>query len=184
LMRKDEMLCVVERKTISDFISSITHKDSTGLPRIFSQLQRLTDYDCPTYIFVAGSLEDYADEYLLQTQNEFNPSVVYGTVASIAVRFNIPVLMFIDEEMMFQTMFEVFKKIAQGKYSNIHLEAKSKAKARDMLSIAVPISTADRLLAHFLTLRNLANASVEEIKKVPGVGEKTARRIFELFHGV
>ncbi len=41
---------------------------------------------------------------------------------------------------------------------------------------------AENLLAQFTTIANIASASIEELEKVPQIGKKKAKLIYQLFH--
>jgi ERCC4-type nuclease len=41
---------------------------------------------------------------------------------------------------------------------------------------------ARRLLAHFKTIRNIANASISDLLKVEGIGEKRAQEIYAVLN--
>ncbi|RLF36187.1 MAG: ERCC4-type nuclease, partial [Thermoplasmata archaeon] len=41
---------------------------------------------------------------------------------------------------------------------------------------------ARNLLNHFGSISRIANAGIEELKLVEGIGDKRARQIYELFH--
>jgi len=56
---------------------------------------------------------------------------------------------------------------------------------RDIIIQALPkvgLKTRRKLVEHFGSLANIANASVDEIKALDGIGEKVAQRIYDVFH--
>ncbi|MCK4534377.1 MAG: hypothetical protein KAT81_02530, partial [Syntrophobacterales bacterium] len=65
-----------------------------------------------------------------------------------------------------------------------HRKVKEKEDFRSVLDNISGIGKTRKraLLAHFLEMDKIANASREKLEKVPGIGENAAYRIFEYFH--
>ncbi len=75
--------CVVERKSLSDFIGSITH----GRERFARELVLLSKFEWAA-IFVEASISDVWYRRYFQ---QITPASVMGTIASISVKHRVPV---------------------------------------------------------------------------------------------
>jgi ERCC4-type nuclease len=76
-----QLVAVIERKSILDFASSITH----GRDRLDSEIDRMKDYKWRA-IIVEGSID------AVWRERQIHPHSVIGTVASFLARHDVPVL--------------------------------------------------------------------------------------------
>ncbi len=161
---------VIERKTHSDFISSIIDG------RIFEQARYLKEnYDKPVIIIEGRS------------NREMNDNVIKATIASLISKFNISIIP--SENIMdtTRTIYWLAKKEQDD--GTITLGFKHGKKPKDakklqefVLSSVPGIShvLAKRLLEHFGTVEKVVNADEMELAKVKGVGKKLANKIKKL----
>ncbi|MBI2109566.1 hypothetical protein HYT58_00135 [Candidatus Woesearchaeota archaeon] len=162
-----------ERKTQSDFINSIIDK------RILSQLIVLKEnFDIPLLI-IEGS------ENIYELRN-FHPNAIRGMLASIAIDFRIPVVYTknirdtaallviisnrIDKPIKPISLLDKRKPTTTKEYQEYLVESLP----------GVGPTIAKELLKKFKTVRNIFNASENELKEVPKVGKKKAAEIKKL----
>ncbi len=166
----------VERKTVDDFLNSLVGKE-----RLFSQLVNLKrSYQRPVMIIEGENIYG---------RRRVNPSSVRGAIATIAVDFGIPVIFTKNEDETADFLVSIARREQEIKKRDVSLHAdKTKRSHQEELEYVVsaipevgPV-IARNLLEHFGTVRAMANASIEELMKVPKVGRKTAERIWRFFN--
>ncbi len=160
----------VERKTVSDFESSIING------RLFAQIKRLREH----YSFPILIIEGNASEFGLGSR------VMNGTIAALYTDYGIvalPVRSASDAA-------EVMASIAKREQSEASREPSPKGGMRTYTSQqlqeriignlpGVGPKLSRLLLAHFGSIRSIAEASKDELMKVDKIGKKKA----ELVHG-
>lgn len=161
---------VIERKTHSDFISSII--DS----RLFEQLKYLKEnYERPVIIVEGAS------------NREINDNALKAMVASIIAKFNVSFLNTKNALDTAKMIYWLAKKDQED--TNKILGFKQGKKPKEMkklqefvLSSIPGISNvlARRLLENFGSIEKTINASEAELSKVKGVGKKLADKIKKL----
>ncbi len=156
----------IERKTISDFISSMINK------RIFSQLESLKQYENSLVI-----IEGYDDLDLKEIN--INENAIRGLLLSISLDYKIPIIFSKDEK---ETAL-LLSLIAKRKKSEISLRSKIQMSDSQRLQFILegfpsigPI-TAKKFLEKYKTIKAIVNASEEEIKSLLG---KKADKFLEL----
>jgi DNA excision repair protein ERCC-4 len=160
---------VVERKTISDLISSIFDG------RLFDQCNRLKEH----YQFPILLIEGNIDEIEKLTENPF---VFYGAISSIVIDFKIPVIPTPNASHTSKLLISMCsrKDIASGPF--IKKIRKSNNLQKQQLSMLCSLpgvgeKTAIRMLEKFGTPLKILNSSVTELSKVGGLGEARAKNI-------
>lgn len=161
----------VERKTLSDFLSSIYQK------RLFEQLRRLKEAYPQCCLIVEGDLEEGLG--LME-----NPLVFWGTLAWAAVECSLPILFTFNQEQTAQLLYCIARRL-QGEVEGPS-EARYKPKFHDskqqqLFALqglpGVGPKLAERLLESFGSVRGVFKASEEEVRGVEGFGEKRAKEI-------
>lgn len=161
----------VERKTFSDFLSSIYQQ------RLFEQLRRLREAYPQCCLIVEGDLEEGLG--LME-----NPLVFWGTLAWAAVECPLPILFTLDQEQTAQLLFSLARRL-QGEVKG-PTEARYKPKFHEprqqqLFAVqglpGVGPKLAERLLESFGSVRGIFKASEEEVRGVEGFGEKRAKEI-------
>jgi len=160
---------VVERKTISDLISSIFDG------RLFDQCNRLKEH----YQFPILLIEGNIDEIEKLTENPF---VFYGAISSIVIDFKIPVIPTPNASHTSKLLISMCsrKDMASGPF--IKKIRKSNNLQKQQLSMLCSLpgvgeKTAIRMLEKFGTPLNILNSSATELSKVGGLGEARAKNI-------
>src|SRR3989344_177981 len=160
----------IERKTINDFKSSIIDK------RIFSQLNELKQY--PNHLLILEGLEN-TELY----KGQIHENAFRGFLLSVALNFKTPIIYSINEE-------------DTAKYLSILANKKEKSEpsirqSRTLMSKEKQIQfilegfpnicpvKAKALIEEFKILKNIANATKEELEKVLG---KNAEEFIKLLN--
>jgi len=149
----------IERKTASDFISSIINK------RLMRQLEELKQY--PKQILVIEGLED-----IDFSESKFHPNAVKGMLLSVLTDYAVPVLLTKDYEETAEYMVLLIKKFDK-KQTEIGLRAKKRAynlaEQQQMILEGFPgigPSIAKKLLKKFKTIKKIINADEKELEKI------------------
>ena len=162
----------VERKRAEDFLESLINK------RIFNQIERLKEaYEKPILI-----IEDVG----LFSRN-INERAIYGAIAYILTECDIPVIRTKDAEETASLLYaiavrEQFKKkkdvSLRGKKPKMSLKERQQFIIEGLPNVSAVL--AKRLLDYFGSVKNVINASLAELKRVEGIGEKKAKAIKEV----
>jgi len=165
---------VVERKTTHDFLVSIIDG------RLFNQAYCMAEYCVRPIIIIEGKTFS-GEEYPTMSQE-----AVKGALITIAQTFHIPVLRTTSESdtaWHINQLYEHRQRI--GEHLGPLLSYKAKKANTQKLHVlrALPgigAKSAKALLYHFKGIRNIVNATEKELLDVPGIGEKTARKIQDI----
>lgn len=161
----------VERKTTSDFLSSLVDG------RLFRQAQELKEnFKSPLIILEGNGLFD--------GERNIHPNAIRGALASISLDYGIPI---INTENSLETA-EMLLSIAKREQldrrkSNAVRGRKMKRSMNEMQEYIVAglpkinRMKARALLKHFGTPERIFSASKEELTQVEGIGEKLAKKI-------
>ena len=160
---------VVERKTISDLVSSIFDG------RLFDQCHRLKEH----YQFPILIIEGDIDEIEELTEN---PLVFYGAISSIAIDFKIPVIPTPNATHTSKLLISMFSRKDTSKRPFIKKIRKSNDLQKQQLSMLCSLpgvgeKTAVRMLEKFGTPLMVLSSSIIELSKVGGLGEARAKNI-------
>ncbi|MBI2045416.1 hypothetical protein HYT23_05130 [Candidatus Pacearchaeota archaeon] len=162
----------IERKTVSDFISSMINK------RLLRQLEELQQYNKKILIIEGADKEElYSDN-----SEGINANAVRGFLLSITLRHNIPIIFTKNSEDTAKFLLVIAKK---KEYSEIGLNAKKKSlnKKEQMQLIlegfqGIGPKNSKKLLEKFGSLKNIIDASQEELKSC--IGKKS--EIFKILN--
>jgi Fanconi anemia group M protein len=151
----------IERKTISDFISSMINK------RIIRQLQELQQYENRLLI-----IEGIDEQELYSDDSEgISANAIRGFLLSVTLRYKIPVILTKNYEDTARYLAVLARK--KEKESSLNVTKKSLNKKERLQFIlegfpGIGPKTARKLLSRFGTLKKIANASIEELTEVVG----------------
>ena len=151
----------IERKTVSDFINSIINK------RITRQMQELQQYENKLLI-----IEGIDEQELYSDDNtRINSNAIRGFLLSVILKHRIPVILTKNYEDTAKYLSVLARK--KEKESSLNVTKKSLNKTERLQFIlesfpGIGPKTAKKLLSHFGTIKNVANASAEELKEVIG----------------
>lgn len=163
----------VERKEADDFASSMMDG------RLFSQARALRDAYTSPLMIVEG-------EGLL-TARRLSPDAVYGALASLATDFHMGVLTTRDAAETARVLCAIARREQVDEKRTVALRGgkgpmNEDERLRYMVEGLPRVSAvlARRLLDRFGTVRELVNASVEELMEVEGVGSVIAQDIHRI----
>jgi Fanconi anemia group M protein len=161
----------IERKTVSDFESSIVNG------RLFEQAKRLVEaYGYPIMI-IEGEREEF----------RMKSAALNGAIASLYIDYSLPVMVtFSGSETA-----EMINYIAKHEQEKHMREPSVKGGVRSFTNNqfrervignmpGIGLETARGLLSHFGSIRAIALADQKELMKVKNVGKKRAKAILEL----
>ena len=164
----------IERKTVSDFISSMINR------RLLKQLEELQQYKNKLLI-IEGT-----DEQELYTDSEekigVHPNSIRGFLLSILIKHKIPIIFTKD----YEDSAKFISILSRRKHKELSLNVSKKSldKKEQLQFIlegfpSIGTKTAKRLLEKFKTIKNIINASQEELKEIMGKRAEIMRRIID-----
>ena len=164
----------IERKTFSDFISSMINK------RLFQQLNEIKKY--PKHILI---IENLNNKY---SESGINENAVKGMILSVLLDYQIPIIFTKNEEDTANFLILLAKRQNKDKReismrptkSNQTLEEQKRFILEGFPGIGPSLSK--ELLNNFKSLRNVFNASDEELKQIKDFHENKVRKFKELLY--
>lgn len=163
----------VELKKVPDFVSSIIDG------RLLQQAQELKKNFVKAIIIIEGEEDIYS-------VRNIHPNAVRGMLASLVLDFHLP-LLYTKNSQETASLLAVMAKREQDKSRDFSYHDRKPRSIQEQMEFIVsslpaigPVN-AIKLLDHFGSLKNLVNASKEELTKVDGIGGKTAERLLQLF---
>ncbi len=160
---------IVERKSISDFISSVFDG------RLFDQCNRLKEHFEHPCIIIEGNVDE------IDTIAE-NPLVFYGAMSSVVLDFKIPVIPTPTASHTAKLLVSMCARQGTVKGPFLKKIRKSGDLKQQQLSILCSLpgvgeKLATRMLEKFGSTSNSLNASYVELSKISGMGEARAQKI-------
>jgi len=164
---------VIERKTVSDFISSMLNR------RLLTQLEEINQYEKKLLIIEGiDEQEMYSDE-----ETKMNPNSVRGFLLSILLKYKVPILFTKD----YKDTAKFIRVIANKKTSshlslNVKKKSLSPEEQKKFILEGFPgigPTTSKKLLEKFKTLKNIFNSSDGELEKILGKKSEGFKRIIE-----
>ena len=163
-----------ERKTVADFLASLTDQ------RLFTQLESLAAaYEKPILLLEGNS------ESLFYSS--IHPNAIRGALASISLDYRVPIIWTRNPKETAAQLYWIAKReqFPQSRQPQIRSQKPEAVALPLYLTAGLPgVSSvlAARLLKKFRSVRQLANATPEELQKVEGIGEEKAKKIMEAFN--
>src|SRR3989344_2463307 len=151
----------VERKTVSDFISSMINK------RLSNQLEELQQYKKKLLI-----IEGIEEQELYSDSSEgMHPNAIRGFLLSILLKYNVPIIYTKNSEDTAKFLSVLAKKTE--KEPSLNISKKNLTKKERMQFIlesfhGIGPKTAKKLLKKFKTIKNIINLSKEDLEKEIG----------------
>jgi len=167
--------CAIERKNIDDFFKSWIEER-----KLFQQVIDMANgYDRPILLFEGG------DPFY--SNRQINPKAIQGMMNAFAL-MRIPILYSLNKADTAKIIFMLAKKEQSEKKGMPAMHGKRSHMAPPQqleytLSSLPDMGTvtAKALLAHFGSILAVAYAAPDELQEVPGIGKKTAERVYEFF---
>ena len=151
----------IERKTISDFLSSMINK------RLMRQLEELQQYKNKLLI-----IEGLEDKYLYnEGSGGINPNAIRGFLLSISLKYKVPIIFSKNAE----DTAKFISVLANRKEKSLSLNAKKRSSdKKEQLQFilesfpGIGPATAKKLLKKFKTLAAIFSSDINVLKKVVG----------------
>lgn len=153
----------IERKTVNDFISSMKNK------RLVRQLEEMQQYKNKLLII------EGIDEQELYTDSEerigMHPNSVRGFLLSILLKHKVPILFTKNYEDTAKFILILSKRSSKEMSLNVTKKTLNKKEQMQFIIEGFPgigPKTAKKLFKKFKTIKNIINASQEELKEIIG----------------
>ncbi|MGC9209845.1 MAG: ERCC4 domain-containing protein [Acidilobus sp.] len=166
---------IVERKSASDFISSLFDG------RLFDQASRLTESHEEVYYIIEGDL--FRELKLWPTRRR----QVLGALATLVMVYGVRLLWSPSREETAEILAAMASKSEESGRGPVVINKKPKLRSIREWQLyilqsfpGIGLKTAERILQKFGSLEGFFNASVAELATVEGLGETKAARIKEL----
>jgi len=162
----------VELKAVPDFVASIIDG------RLLEQVRNLKKNFEKAVLIIEGEEDIYSIR-------KVHANAIRGMLSSIVLDFHVPVL-YTKNPQDTAGLLAVMAKREQDTSRDFSLHEKkphSLKEQQEFLVSSLPgvgVQTARLLLENFGTIKNLVNASPEQLTSIKGVGEKTTERILSL----
>jgi len=168
---------VIERKTVSDFLTSVIENKQ----HLFSQIKDMRrEYSRPLLIMEGAA----ADLYMSRS---IHPNAIDAMLEAIGIDYGVPIMWSLSSEHTAQIVYRaaIREQTDHKRSISLHGSRSKMSPDQQLLYIvsALPnlgITTSTNLLKHFGNVQNIANATTDELKAVDLVGPKIANRIQEV----
>ncbi len=150
----------IERKTISDFISSIINK------RLIRQLEEIQQYEKKLLI-----VEGFDEQELYPEKQGMHPNAIRGFLLSIILKYNVPIIFSKNYEDTAKFINVLARKKEKDSSLNVTKKSLNKKERLQFILESFPgigPKNAKKLLEKFKNLQNIINAPQEELKKIIG----------------
>lgn len=167
----------VERKNVDDFLQSLIDG------KLFRQVAHLRDAYSRPVLIIEG-------EGLL-TKRNISHNAIFGSIVSIIVDFGIPIITTKNaletadllNIMARREQREDKKEVAvRGEKTSMSLREKQQFIVEGLPNVSAVL--AKRLLGRFGSIKNIINASEEELREVDGIGENIASEILKILNSL
>lgn len=160
----------VERKTASDFLSSIVDG------RLFKQMNELKQFKKPLLILEGNPL--------LGSGRKIHPNAIRGALASVSIDYGVPIIRTENPLETSEMLLAIAKREQLDRKKSVALRGRKKAgsmnQRQELLIAGLPqinTQTAKKLLKHFGSPQGIFTATEQELMETEGIGPKMARRI-------
>ncbi len=163
----------VELKKIPDFVASIIDG------RLIQQARNIKQHFRKAVLIIEGEEDIYA-------VRNIHPNAIRGMMSTLVLDFGIPIL-FTKNPHDTASLLAVMAKREQERDRDVSLHAGKPKTRKEQLAFIVSsfpnigLPTARSLLGQFGSIKNMVNATSEELERVEGIGQKTAERLHALF---
>lgn len=153
----------IERKTVSDFVSSMINK------RLLKQLEELGQYK--NRLLIVEGIEEkelYGDS---QSWTGMHPNAIRGFLLSILLKYKIPIIFTKNYEDTAKFISVLAKRKEKEMSLNVNKKSLNKKERLQFILESFPgigPKTAKKLLKKFKTIRNIINAPEGELREILG----------------
>lgn len=166
----------IERKTVSDFISSMISK------RLTSQLDNLQQYQ--NRLLLIEGLDEHELYSHEVPETGVHPNAVRGFLLSIILEYKTPIIFTKDSEDTAKFISVLAKRKEREVSLNVSRKNLSKKERMQFILEGFPgigPKTAKKLLSHFKSLKEIFEAPIEELKEIIGVKSEVFRLLDEKY---
>ncbi|MCX6667401.1 MAG: DEAD/DEAH box helicase [Euryarchaeota archaeon] len=165
----------VERKTVDDFLQSLIDG------KLFDQISRLRDAYPRPILIIEG-------EGLL-TKRNISHNAIFGSIVSITVDFGVPIITTKNPMETADLLYIMAKReqrdekrpiAVRGEKTPMSLREKQQFIVEGLPNVSAVL--AKRLLERFGSIKDIVNASDEELQEVAGIGKGIASEIAEILN--
>jgi Fanconi anemia group M protein len=164
----------IERKTVSDFISSMKNR------RLLKQLEELSQYK-DRLLIVEG-----IDEQDLYTDSEdwvgMHPNAIRGFLLSILLKYKTPIIFTKNYEDTAKFLGVLSRRKSKEMSLNVKKKSLNKKEQKQFILEGFPgigPATSKKLLKEFKTIRETLNSGEEDLKRIIGKKAELLKRITE-----
>jgi len=163
---------LVERKTARDFVDTLINRDLLGQVKAMAETALR-----PVLIIEGGDL---------YSQRDIHPNAIKGVLAALTVDMGVSLLFTKDDQDTAQMLFVLAKREDSERGERKVHPRKSHRSLREEQEYIISsfpeigMRNARLLLTHFGSVHAIAHAEIADLLAVKGIGEKTARRMFDL----
>jgi ERCC4-type nuclease len=192
IVASDSGSLLIERKTVPDLISSIRSN------HLWSQLLRMMKTEAVLgyevrrrLLVIQGGFWEFTN--VSDVNEERFWGSIFGALLAVNFEYDTPTIVCENNQ-----AFEVFLRILlqreerrkndslpKGRWQQKSVNRLPIKDAKEFVLDAIPTIgevRAKKLLSSFQTISDIAKSSKSELMKVPGIGEKRAEKIYEVFH--
>ena len=165
----------IERKTVNDFISSMKNK------RLLKQLEELQQYKNKLLIIEGIDEQDlYTDS---KDWTGMHPNAIRGFLLSILLKYNVPII-FTKNYKDTAKFISVLSRKQTKKEASLNVTKKTLNKKEQLQFIVegfpgIGPTTAKKLFKEFKSIKNIINASEEELKNIIGKKSEVVKQIID-----
>jgi len=166
----------IERKTVSDFISSMMNR------RLLNQLEELQQYKNRLLIVEGIDEQELYSNHDGESSKGMHPNSIRGFLISILLKYKVPIVFTRDGKDTAKFISVIAKRQSRELSLNVSKKSLDKKERLQFIVEGFPgigPKTARKLLEKFKTLKNIANASEEELREVLGKKAEIVRGLFE-----
>ncbi|MCU0630701.1 MAG: DEAD/DEAH box helicase [Methanoregulaceae archaeon] len=163
---------IIERKTTRDFTDTLVNRDLLG------QVRSLASSCIRPVLVIEG-------EDLCQERN-IHPNAIRGTLSAIAIDLGVILLTTKDEADTAAMLLVIARRESEERGERAPSIRKPYHSHREQLESIIGtypdigLKNARLLLEHFGSVQGIINAGEKALSEVPGIGEKRAKKIYEL----
>lgn len=173
---------IVERKEINDFVGSVDQR----LWEQANDLEKALESEDNSVDTIILMLYGKTTDLNRHNMEPRKIDGIYGALARLSISYDVQVFWFREASQMIKQLKKFHSK--GGTTTDKQKPHLTKRSFRDnRINVlygvdGVGYQTALDLVEHFETIVNIAQATVDELMEVPGVGPKTADTIYNAFH--
>jgi ERCC4-related helicase/intein/homing endonuclease len=165
----------VELKKVGDFVDSLLDG------RLLTQIKELRSNFAKAVLIIEGEQDIYA-------ARNVHANAIRGALASIILGYGVPILHTKDEIDTAALLAVMAKREQQKESSSFSLHHAKPLTLKDQQEFIVSAfpsvgnNTAKILLEHFKSVKNLVNATQEDLMNVKGIGKNIAKSLVDVFN--